>query len=103
LLQLVIAERIERAARAGAADVERVSAHDTPWGPHRQGGFTDTFGHRLVSGRPDPTATGSQVVVVVSLPSGRGLQRDGMTIGPTSAAPALRHNFTIKPNSRRSK
>ena len=37
---------IERAAQAGATNVEPVTEHDAPWGPHRQGGFTDPFGHR---------------------------------------------------------
>jgi PhnB protein len=37
---------IERAAQAGATDVEPVTEHDAPWGLHRQGGFTDPFGHR---------------------------------------------------------
>jgi PhnB protein len=45
---------IERAAQAGATDVERVSAHDTPWGPHSQGGFTDPFGHRWSVGDRTP-------------------------------------------------
>jgi uncharacterized glyoxalase superfamily protein PhnB len=47
-------ELIERAAQAGATDVEPVSAHDTPWGPHRQGGFTDPFGHRWSVGDRTP-------------------------------------------------
>jgi uncharacterized glyoxalase superfamily protein PhnB len=45
---------IERAAAAGATDVEPVSAHDTPWGAHRQGGFTDPFGHRWSVGDRTP-------------------------------------------------
>jgi len=47
-------ELIERAAQAGATEVESVSAHDTPWGPHRQGGFTDPFGHRWSVGDRTP-------------------------------------------------
>ena len=47
-------ELIERAAQGGATDVEPVSAHDTPWGPHRQGGFTDPFGHRWSVGDRTP-------------------------------------------------
>ena len=47
-------ELVERAERAGATDVEPVSAHDTPWGPHRQGGFTDPFGHRWSVGDHTP-------------------------------------------------
>jgi uncharacterized glyoxalase superfamily protein PhnB len=45
---------IQRAADAGAADLEPVSAHDTPWGLHRQGGFTDPFGHRWSVGDRTP-------------------------------------------------
>ena len=47
-------EFIERAARAGATDVEPVTDHDAPWGRHRQGGFTDPFGHRWSVGDPTP-------------------------------------------------
>src|SRR6476661_6777618 len=45
---------VERAAHAGATDVEPVSTHETPWGPHRQGGFTDPFGHRWSVGDRTP-------------------------------------------------
>jgi len=45
---------IERAARAGATDVELVAEHDAPWGLHRQGGFTDPFGHRWSVGDRTP-------------------------------------------------
>src|SRR4249919_1055324 len=37
---------IERAARGGATDVVEAVDHETSWGIHRQGGFTDPFGHR---------------------------------------------------------
>ena len=37
---------IDRATAAGATDVEPLIDHETPWGTHRQGGFTDPFGHR---------------------------------------------------------
>ena len=47
-------ELVERAARAGATDVEPVAAHDAPWGLHRQGGFTDPFGHRWSVGDRTP-------------------------------------------------
>jgi uncharacterized glyoxalase superfamily protein PhnB len=47
-------ELVERAARAGATDVEPVAARDAPWGPHRQGGFTDPFGHRWSVGDRTP-------------------------------------------------
>jgi PhnB protein len=36
---------VERAGDAGASEVEPPSDHDAPWGTHRQGGFTDPFGH----------------------------------------------------------
>ncbi|HWF25572.1 MAG TPA: VOC family protein [Solirubrobacteraceae bacterium] len=45
---------IERAAEAGATDVQPVMDHDTPWGIHRQGGFTDPFGHRWSVGDRTP-------------------------------------------------
>lgn len=48
------AELIELAALAGASDVEPLSEHDTPWGAHRQGGFTDPFGHRWSVGDRTP-------------------------------------------------
>src|SRR5690349_3831915 len=40
------ADLIGRAGEAGATDVEPLSDHEAPWGNHRQGGFTDPFGHR---------------------------------------------------------
>ena len=45
---------IERAAQAGATDVEPVTEHDAPWGLHRQAGFTDPFGHRWSVGERTP-------------------------------------------------
>ena len=48
---------IERAAEAGATDVEPVTDHDIPWGIHRQGGFTDPFGHRWSVGDRTPLET----------------------------------------------
>jgi len=45
---------IDRAAAAGATDVEPVTDHETPWGNHRQGGFTDPFGHRWSVGDRTP-------------------------------------------------
>lgn len=45
---------IERAAQAGAIDVEPACDHDAPWGNHRQGGFTDPFGHRWSIGDRTP-------------------------------------------------
>lgn len=48
------ARLIDRAADAGATDVERVTDHQAPWGTHRQGGFTDPFGHRWSVGDRTP-------------------------------------------------
>jgi uncharacterized glyoxalase superfamily protein PhnB len=45
---------VARAAGSGASDVEPVIAHDAPWGTHRQGGFTDPFGHRWSVGDRSP-------------------------------------------------
>jgi PhnB protein len=45
---------IDRAAAAGATDVELLTDHETPWGIHRQGGFTDPFGHRWSVGDRTP-------------------------------------------------
>ena len=45
---------IDRAARAGATDVEQATNHEAPWGAHWQGGFTDPFGHRWSVGDRTP-------------------------------------------------
>ncbi len=45
---------IDRAAAAGATGVELPSDHQLPWGIHRQGGFTDPFGHRWSVGDRSP-------------------------------------------------
>jgi PhnB protein len=45
---------IERAARAGATGIEPLAGHEAPWGTHRQGGFTDPFGHRWSVGDRTP-------------------------------------------------
>jgi PhnB protein len=45
---------IERAVAAGAHRGSPVTAHEMPWGTHRQGGFTDPFGHRWSVGDPSP-------------------------------------------------
>lgn len=45
---------IDNAARAGATDVEHLTDHQVPWGTHRQGGFTDPFGHRWSVGDRTP-------------------------------------------------
>jgi uncharacterized glyoxalase superfamily protein PhnB len=47
-------ELIERAVKAGATDVDTATDYDTPWGIHRQGGFTDPFGHRWSVGDRTP-------------------------------------------------
>jgi PhnB protein len=47
---------IERAAAAGATNVETPTDHQAPWGIHRQGGFTDPFGHRWSVGDRSPLA-----------------------------------------------
>jgi uncharacterized glyoxalase superfamily protein PhnB len=45
---------VDRAAAAGATAVEPPVDHETPWGTHRQGGFTDPFGHRWSVGDRTP-------------------------------------------------
>jgi PhnB protein len=45
---------LDRAGAAGATDVESVRDHEVPWGIHRQGGFTDPFGHRWSIGDRTP-------------------------------------------------
>jgi PhnB protein len=46
---------IARAGAAGAGgSTEAVREHGTPWGLHRQGGFSDPFGHRWLVGDKTP-------------------------------------------------
>ena len=45
---------IERAVAAGARNGSPVIARELPWGTHRQGGFTDPFGHRWSVGDASP-------------------------------------------------
>ena len=45
---------IERAVAAGARHGSPVTAHELPWGTHRQGGFQDPFGHRWSVGDTSP-------------------------------------------------
>jgi PhnB protein len=45
---------IDRASAAGATAVEPPTDHETPWGIHRQGGFTDPSGHRWSVGDRTP-------------------------------------------------
>jgi uncharacterized glyoxalase superfamily protein PhnB len=44
---------IARAVEAGASGGD-IKNHSAPWGPHRQGGFTDPFGHRWLVGDKTP-------------------------------------------------
>jgi len=46
---------IARAVEAGAnGSVDRIRNHEMPWGPHRQGGFLDPFGHMWLVGDRSP-------------------------------------------------
>jgi PhnB protein len=45
---------IERAVAAGAAIGAAIQEHRMPWGTHRQGGFTDPFGHNWSVGDRSP-------------------------------------------------
>lgn len=46
---------IERAVAAGAdGSADAVRDHEAPWGVHRQGGFTDPFGHIWLVGDRSP-------------------------------------------------
>jgi uncharacterized glyoxalase superfamily protein PhnB len=45
---------VARAVAAGATPGLRVVDHQMPWGPHRQGGFHDPFGHRWSVGDRSP-------------------------------------------------
>lgn len=45
---------IERALAAGASAGAPVQDHTAPWGIHRQGGFTDPFGHKWSVGDKSP-------------------------------------------------
>jgi uncharacterized glyoxalase superfamily protein PhnB len=48
---------IARAVAAGAdGSVDEIRDHQMPWGPHRQGGFVDPFGHRWLVGDRSPLA-----------------------------------------------
>lgn len=54
---------VQRAVAAGATAGSDVEDHTTPWGVHRQGGFTDPFGHNWSVGdrsplSPQPAARG---------------------------------------------
>jgi uncharacterized glyoxalase superfamily protein PhnB len=45
---------IERAVAAGATAGSGIEDHHAPWGTHRQGGFTDPFGHKWSVGDRSP-------------------------------------------------
>lgn len=45
---------IARAVAAGADGHDPVRDHEMPWGPHRQGGFIDPFGHLWLVGDRTP-------------------------------------------------
>jgi PhnB protein len=46
---------IQRAVAAGAiSGRHKIAVHAMPWGPHRQGGFTDPFGHIWFVGDRSP-------------------------------------------------
>ncbi len=48
-------EVIGRALRAGATgSLDDIKDHEVSWGIHRQGGFTDPFGHRWLVGDRSP-------------------------------------------------
>ncbi|GLW27677.1 VOC family protein [Actinoplanes regularis] len=47
-------EVVERAAAAGAVAGADIEDHRMPWGTHRQGGFTDPFGHKWSVGDRSP-------------------------------------------------
>jgi PhnB protein len=49
---------IDRAVAAGAPRGSPVTAHELPWGTHRQGGFTDPYGHRWSVGDASPLRAG---------------------------------------------
>ncbi len=46
---------VARAVAAGAdGSADPIREHQRPWGVHRQGGFTDPFGHVWTVGDPSP-------------------------------------------------
>jgi PhnB protein len=45
---------IERAVAVGATAAATIEDHHAPWGVHRQGGFTDPFGHKWSVGDKSP-------------------------------------------------
>jgi PhnB protein len=48
-------EIISKALEAGAeGSINEIKNHQVPWGIHRQGGFTDPFGHKWLVGDNSP-------------------------------------------------
>ena len=45
---------LARAVGAGATARSKIENHEVPWGTHRQGGFTDPFGHTWSVGDRSP-------------------------------------------------
>lgn len=45
---------IKDAVDAGATDLMQPKTYEMPWGPHRQGGFVDPFGHLWFVGDRSP-------------------------------------------------
>ncbi|WP_157984905.1 VOC family protein [Lentzea terrae] len=45
---------VARAVASGAVQGSAVVDHQVPWGTHRQGGFTDPFGHKWSVGDRSP-------------------------------------------------
>ncbi|WP_152361139.1 VOC family protein [Microlunatus speluncae] len=45
---------VDRAVAAGATAGDPIEVHSMPWGPHRQGTFTDPFGHLWFVGDHSP-------------------------------------------------
>ena len=45
---------LERALAAGASLGSEIEEHQSSWGPHRQGGFLDPYGHRWSVGDTSP-------------------------------------------------
>jgi PhnB protein len=50
---------IERAVASGAQPGSPVTAHEMPWGTHRQGGFQDPYGHKWSVGDASPLRAGA--------------------------------------------
>lgn len=51
---------IARAVAAGAREGSPVTSHELPFGTHRQGGFTDPFGHKWSVGDFTPLCAGTR-------------------------------------------